>query len=119
MINTKTAKTMLANIKYSMGRNKVSNRPVKEVSITETDIIDLYHKQNGKCYWTGLLLDGHFNTVKHHPFAISADRLDNSKGYTKDNVVLVRRMFNLGRMSFPEKDFADAMRILKEEFNAN
>jgi hypothetical protein len=25
-------------------------------------------------------------------------------------------MFNLGRMAFPEKDFEDAMKILKEEF---
>lgn len=109
---------MLKNISYSMGRNKVSNRPVKEVSITESDIIDIYQRQQGKCYWSGLQLDGNNNFIKHHPFAISADRLDNSKGYTKENVVLVRRMFNLGRMSFPEKDFQESMIILKEEMSS-
>lgn len=115
-MDLKLAKGMLGSIAYSQGRNKVSGRPVKAVTLTEQDLIDIYNKQGGKCYWSGLSLDPAFNKIKHHPFAISPERLDNAKDYDKTNVVLCRRMFNLGRMAFPEKDFEDAMKILKEEF---
>jgi hypothetical protein len=118
-MDARLAKRMLGGIAYSQGRNKVSGRPVKAVTLTEQDIVDIYEKQDGLCYWSGLPLDAKYNDIKHHPFAISPERLDNSLPYDKTNVVLCRRMFNLGRMAFPEKDFADAMRQLKEEFNNN
>lgn len=116
MIDLKLAKGILGSIAYSQGRNKVSGRPVKEVTITAQDIIDMFNKQNGRCYWSGLPLDPAFNKIKHHPFAISPERLDNSLPYSKENVRLCRRMFNLGRMAYPEKDFESAMATLKEEF---
>ena len=117
-MDLKLAKNMLGGIAYSQGRNKVSGRPVKEVTLTEQDLIEMYDNQEGKCYWSGLHLDASFNKIKHHPFAISPERLDNNLPYNKENVVLCRRMFNLGRMAFPEKDFGEAMNILKEEFRS-
>ena len=116
MIDAKFAKKMLGSIAYSQGRNKVSGRPVKEVSITEQDLIDMYNKQNGLCYWSKLPLDPKYNTIKHHPFAISPERLDNALPYDTSNVVLCMRIFNLGRMAFPQNDFADAMEQLKKQF---
>ena len=119
-MDIKLAKAMLGGIAYSQGRNKVSGRPVKEVTITEQDLVDMFTEQQGLCYWSGLPLDATFNKIKHHPFAISPERLDNSLPYSKENVRLCRRIFNLGRMAFPEKDFEEAMKTLKEEFkNAN
>lgn len=115
-MDLKLAKRILGGIAYSQGRNKVSGRPVKAVLLTEQDIVDMYSKQNGKCHWSGLPLDPAYNKIKHHPFAISPERLDNSLPYDTSNVVLCRRMFNLGRMAFPEKDFESAMLQLKEEF---
>jgi hypothetical protein len=79
----------------------------------------MYNKQDGKCYWSGLPLNPEYNKIKHHPFAISPERLDNSKPYDTSNVVLCRRMFNLGRMAFPELDFGQAMKQLKEEFRGD
>ena len=113
----KTAKKLLANVHYSQGRNRVNNRSVKEIELNEEDLIKKFESQNGKCYWSGLKLNGEFNNIKHHPFAISVERLDNKKGYTYENTVLTRRIFNLGRMAFPENDFRDVVKILKEEFN--
>lgn len=112
----KLAKKILGGIAYSQGRNKVSNRPVKSILLTEQDIVDMFIKQDGKCYWSGLPLNVEFNKIKHHPFAVSPERLDNSLPYDTSNVVLCRRMFNLGRMAFPEKDFEEVMTLLKEEF---
>jgi len=115
-MDTKLAKKMLGGIAYSMGRNKVSGRRVKEVTLTPDDLVSLFENQDGKCYWSGLPLDSKFNSIKHHPFAISPERLDNAGPYNKDNVRLCRRMFNLGRMAFPENDFRDVMSTLKEEY---
>jgi hypothetical protein len=116
MIDEKLAKGILGSIAYSQGRNKVSGRPVKPVTLTVQDLIDMFNKQKGLCYWSGLPLDPAFNKIKHHPFAISPERLDNALPYDTSNVVLCRRMFNLGRMAFPEKDFGDVMKVLKEEY---
>lgn len=118
-MDRKLAKRMLGSIAYSQGRNKVSGRPVKDVTITEEDLLEMYVSQGGKCYWSGLELNAKYNGIKHHPFAISPERLDNSLPYSKENVVLCRRMFNLGRMAFPEKEFGEAMVQLKEEFTGD
>lgn len=115
-MDIKLAKKMLKGIVYSMGRNKVSGRPVKEITLTPDDLVALYQEQGGKCYWSGLPLNPKFNSIKHHPFAISPERLDNAGPYNKDNVKLCRRMFNLGRMAFPENDFQTVMHTLKKEF---
>lgn len=116
MMEISLAKKMLSGIAYSMGRNRVSGRPVKEVTLTPEDLVTMYTEQEGKCYWSNLPLDPKYNKIKHHPFAISPERLDNSGPYSKENVRLCRRMFNLGRMAFPENDFQEAMNELKKEF---
>ncbi len=115
MISKKTAKKLLANVNYSQERNRVSNRVVKEITLTEDSLIKKFELQNGKCYWSNLDLNEEFNYTKHHPFAISVERLDNSKGYTYENTVLTRRLFNLGRMAFPETDFKDVMKLLAQQ----
>jgi len=115
-MNRKTAKKLLANVNYSQGRNRVSNRPIKEITLTEDSLLEKFSKQDGKCYWSGLELNEDFNYIKHHPFAISVERLDNSKGYTYENTVLTRRLFNLGRMAFPESDFKNVVKKLQQEF---
>jgi hypothetical protein len=116
-MNRKTAKKLLANVNYSQGRNRVNKRPVKEILLTEETLIQKYEEQDGKCYWSGLELDENFNYIKHHPFAISVERLDNSKGYTYENTVLTRRLFNLGRMAFPESEFKNVIETLSKEFS--
>lgn len=115
LMDVKTAKKLMGCVSYSQSRNRVNRRPVKDIEITENDLMRKYREQNGRCYWSGLFLDPNFNRVKHHPFAISVERLDNSKGYTYDNTVLTRRIFNLGRMAFPEREFRRVIQLLKDE----
>ena len=66
-----------------------------EVEIDENFILDLYEKQNGKCYWFNVDLTPS-NEAKY-PWQPSLDRLDRTKGYTKDNVVLTCYSANIGR----------------------
>lgn len=55
-------------------------------------IVELWNKQNGKCYYTGL--DMELKTTlektetKTNKMILSIDRKNSSLGYTKDNVVL-------------------------------
>ena len=57
--------------------------------LTPDFLVELFHKQNGLCYYTNTPLDwdcwGKKNATAN---SMSVDRLNNTKGYTKDNVVL-------------------------------
>ena len=66
-----------------------------EFSIIVDDIKELYVNQNGECYWFGIELEP--SLKPKHPYQPSIDRLDNSKGYTKDNIVLCCYSANIGR----------------------
>jgi len=115
-MDLKLAKKIINSIKWSMNRNKISHRPIKNITITPQDIVDIYNNQDGKCYWTKVILDEQFNYIPYHPLAISADRVDNKKAYEKENIVLTMRILNLGRREFPEKEFPKVIEQLMESF---
>jgi hypothetical protein len=74
-------------------RAKVTN---KSDEIDRSFLIELKNRQNGMCYWFNIPIDFTMQDKLRRP---SIDRLDNSKGYTKDNVVLTTQFANLGRQS--------------------
>ena len=55
----------------------------------------MFNKQDGLCYWFKIPLIP--SKDKKHPQQPSLDRLDSSKGYTRDNVVLCCYSANIGR----------------------
>ena len=70
----------------------------KNVDIDSDFLLELFKKQEGKCYWFGVELIT--DSMVKHPFQPSVDRLDNSKGYEKDNVVISSLIANLSRSDF-------------------
>lgn len=72
-----------------------SKRKGKLNTLTVEDINNIYNSQNGLCYWFKIPLVPSKN--KKHPQQPSLDRLDRTKGYTKDNVVLTCYSANIGR----------------------
>jgi hypothetical protein len=56
-------------------------------------LLELYNKQNGKCYISGIDLETKYNNV----CSISIDRIDNNLGYLKENVILTCQWVNMGR----------------------
>jgi|TARA_R110000851_G_C12761686_1_gene533153 hypothetical protein len=81
-----------ANRKRPTGENKKNlNRDRK---INGAFLEELKNSQKGKCYWLGIDLD---LTMKDNLRKPSLDRLDNSKGYEADNVVLTTLFANTGR----------------------
>lgn len=61
-----------------------------EVAVEYQDLLQLWVRSGGKCAVSGLPFDMRKCVgSKRRPFAMSVDRIDSSKGYTKDNCRLV------------------------------
>jgi len=67
-----------------------------EYDISSEFIINLFNKQEGKCYKSNIkfILNNCNQSGGKSPWGPSIDRIDPNKGYTKDNVQLVCLMYN-------------------------
>lgn len=86
-------------------RSRAKRRDVV-CNVSDEEVLQLLIKQNGKCAKTGIILepskqDGFKNK---NPYTVSIDRVNNSKGYTIDNIELVCTIFNLFKNSYDIKD---------------
>ena len=88
-----------------------------DFDIDEQFILDLYEKQNGKCFWFNVDLKP--SNVAKYPWQPSLDRLDRDKGYTKDNVVLACYTANIGRNTSDEATFSLFVEDLKMALQDN
>jgi len=63
-----------------------------QFDLTEAELIHMFRKQNGRCFYSLLpLILGQGTDLN---WAVSLERLNTRGGYTKDNCVLVAREFN-------------------------
>ena len=69
-------------------------RKPKDKRVDMKFLESLKDKQNGLCYWLNIPLDF---TMKDKLRKPSIDRLDNSRGYDADNIVLTTVFANTGR----------------------
>ena len=83
-----------------------------DFDIDEQFVLELYEKQNGKCFWFNVDLKPS-NEAKY-PWQPSLDRLDREKGYTRDNVVLACYTANIGRNTSDEATFSLFVEDLKK-----
>ena len=77
-------------------------------TITAEELDKLYEQQDGKDYYTGLP----FNSKEE----VSADRIDCSKPYTKDNIVLTSVKINMMRHDLEIPEFIRLCGIIYEHF---
>ncbi|ADO99123.1 hypothetical protein Np050604_021 [Cyanophage S-RIM44] len=114
-------KTLIAKAKTAARPGQEKKNGIKrteplDVTIDEMFLVKQFSRQNGKCYWTEFPIDPHGVYEKNNPLAPSLERLDESKGYVPDNVVICLRLFNLGRQRCPEKKFKQQVNQLREHF---
>ena len=84
-------KVMIANAKHRASKktrstqtdNKYPERT--EFDLTFDHVVDMIRRQLARCYYSGIPLDFRAN----ENWRMSLERLDNSRGYTKDNCVLI------------------------------
>jgi len=82
-----------------------------EISITEQDLMDLWTKQGGKCYYTWY--DMNYESIVHKQekqsektqMQVSCDRLDPTLWYKQGNVVLCCTIVNKMKNVLTEKEF--------------
>lgn len=85
----------------------------RPVTITWQDLKEQFIKQDGRCYWYGVELDPHTVFTTGDPSTLSVDRLDNSRGYEPDNIVITCRAANLGRGNTDVSTFIKFVESLK------
>lgn len=72
-------------------------------------ILNLYNSQQGKCYYTGLDLKDYSIGEKDCP---SIDRIDSTKGYTKDNIVICKGWATIMKMETDLDTFKERISII-------
>ena len=84
-----------------------------DIRVTAEDLISIYEKQNGKCFYSGVLLDMPYgkDTLEAtkagsmYPYTISVDRYDSAYPYTIENIRFCTYQVNIAKNSFTSEQF--------------
>jgi len=82
------------------------------VEISISDIEKQLIAQNLKCALTGRTLI--FGKIPIGKYTASVDRIDSSKGYTKDNIQILHKDVNLSKQSMSQEDFITMCKEIAE-----
>lgn len=83
-------KDLLETTFYKISQSSHSNARSRNIPylLSLQDLRTLYNKQNGKCFYTGVVMALKAGSTNDcHPLHISLDRIDSSRGYIVGNVV--------------------------------
>ncbi len=81
-----------------------------EFDLTLDYLFELYNKQNGICYITGVKL----SLEKHHHNTISIDRIDSKKGYVVSNIGICTDFINIAKSNYELDELLNILREIKE-----
>jgi hypothetical protein len=77
-------------------------------------LLEIYNKQNGKCFYTGEYLQ--LARRNNSAYSLSIDRIDSNKGYVRDNIVLCSSIANFMKQNYNIKDFLKACKQIADNF---
>jgi hypothetical protein len=92
---TKTLRSIHKRYAADAGRRSIS----WELTLKEME--DQYAKQNGRCYYSGVLL----TALSGDPNCVSLDRVNSAKGYSKKNIVFCTQTVNMMKRDLSVRDF--------------
>lgn len=87
----------IKDIPIWLWNSTVRNQEKKGISPTanKDDIIEIFNKQNGKCFYTGVNIEFAKKVDCRALQTASIDRIDSKAGYVKDNIVICHKMINM------------------------
>ena len=103
------AKSMMKTIKKRMGKWGI----LDSLDFEESYLIDLM--KTGFCVETGIeFIYEKQERFKCHPFSPSVDRIDSTKGYTKDNIRMVIWQYNLMKGEMTDEELLNVCKRIIE-----
>ena len=118
--------TIIKDAKYrNNGYNKKNQDNKREFNITSDYLVNIWEKQNGKCYYSGR--DLQYNKIKEelpenkriHPERVSIDRVDSNRGYIEGNIVLCCWTANNIKQDLTVKEFKEWINDIYISLNKN
>jgi hypothetical protein len=110
-----TLRGYITNKISSTRRN--SKKLNREFSITIQDVLEMWIKQGGKCYYSGMPMEHHASGSVHtrNPSCLTIDRIDSSLGYTIDNVVLCCWIVNRMKNDLTVRQFIELCTLVSQK----
>lgn len=95
---------------FSTSGKRAKRKKWDRPNLTKEFLLELYKKQNGRCYWTRVSL----NLARAGSLTdVSLDRLDGDLGYLQGNVVLTCRGANLARNDSTPEEMLQFIRLIR------
>ncbi|MEK6882555.1 MAG: hypothetical protein AABY22_23240, partial [Nanoarchaeota archaeon] len=89
-----------------------------ESDLTLDFLINLYNKQSGKCFYSGIQMTClEYGMGRHQPFTISIDQIKPKIGYTKDNVVLCCWIINCAKNELSVEEYIETCELVSNRKN--
>lgn len=110
---------LMCIVSGTIQRDKQKYHTLEKNIIDLKFIEELLIKQNNKCYWFNIDLDIDSIEGSRNPAKLTIDRLDCSKGYSKDNVVLTSYAANCGRGDCSIENWNKIIKNIKDGLNKN
>ena len=93
-----------------------------QFDVSTEDWINQYEKQNGVCALTGITMTWEYSSDENkdfyssvkYPYNLSPDRIDSSKGYTKDNLQFVCNRVNAMKNNMNTEELFDFCKKIVE-----
>jgi hypothetical protein len=108
-------KKLMKNVRESSRSKGYTKRASLSVTITWEDLKKQFEKQDGRCFWSNVPIDPMSVFNIRSPMAMSVDRIDNKKGYTKRNICLTIRFVNLGRRDSTYPQMMKCMKAIQSQ----
>lgn len=115
-LNGKLPNTLIYNLKWGAKTRGIEF----DTSITEEYLKEIYEKQNRMCAISGLpIVFAETNDLHRHgssdgSSSASLDRIDSSKGYTKDNIQWTHKKVNAMKNNLNENEFLRLCKAVAE-----
>ena len=107
--------TVLQEMKH--GAKQRAKKKGIEYGINDKDILEINEQQKGLCAYSGILLNWDYNSKG--PIRgvaptnrASIDRIDSTKGYTKDNIQLLADIVNRMKLTSSYTEFLNYCRLV-------